>query len=105
MALIRKDFALWPLLADVAAGCLETNAYSPEAETLLRSARSRLSSEGWRIVSATETAYRLLITVARNHDERVSIEANFDKQGLVSSLRPLQASDLGLLDQIKAALL
>lgn len=104
-AVHAKDLALWPLLADVAAGCLETNAYSPEAETLLRSARSRLSGEGWRIVSATETAYRLLITVARNHDERVSIEANFDKQGLVSSLRPIQASDLGLLDQIKAALL
>lgn len=100
-----KDPALWPLLADVASGCLETNGYTPEAEVLLRSARSRLGGKGWKIVSSTESAYRLAITVARGHDERVAIEVNFDKQGLVSSLRPLQTSDSGLLDGIKEALL
>jgi len=100
-----KDSALWPMLADVASGCLEANGYTPEAEALLRSGYSRLGSKGWKIVSATETAYRLLITVVRGHDERVAIEVNFDKQGLVSSLRPLQASDTGLLEEVKGALL
>src|SRR5690606_14144736 len=100
-----KDSALWPMLADVASGCLEANGYTPEAEALLRSGYSRLGCKGWKIVSATETAYRLLITVVRGHDERVAIEVNFDKQGLVSSLRPLQASDTGLLEEVKGALL
>lgn len=95
----------WSLLADLASGCLEANGYSPEADGLLRSARSRLGRNGWKIVSATETAYRLLVTIARGYDERVSVEINFDKQGLVSSVRPLQTTDLGLLDEIKEALL
>jgi len=100
-----KDPALWPLLADVASGCIETNGYTPEAEILLHSARSRLGGKGWKIVSSIETAYRLAITVARGHDERVAIEVNFGKQGLASSLRPLQTSDSGLLEEIKGALL
>ena len=100
-----KDLAQWSLLADLASGCLQANGYSPEAEALLRSARSRLGPSGWKIVSATETAYRLAITVARSLDRRVSIELNFDKQGLVSSLRPRQASDAGLLEEIRGALL
>lgn len=95
----------WSLLADLASGCLEANGYPPEADGLLRSARSRLGRCDWKIVSATETAYRLLITVARSHDERTSVEINFDKQGMVSSVRPLQTTDLGLPDEIKEALL
>lgn len=98
--------AHWTLLADVASECLWSNAYSAEAEALLRSARSRLGLIGWKVVSAaTENAYRLAVTVARTQRERVSIEINFDKQGLVSSLRPLQSTHAGLLDEIKGALL
>lgn len=104
-AMYVHDATLWPLLADLASDCLEMNDYTPEAEVLLRSARSRLGGKGWKIVSSSETAYRLAITVARSHDERVAIEVNFDKQGLVSSLRPLQTSDSGLLNDIKEALL
>ncbi|MFA5631947.1 MAG: NERD domain-containing protein [Porticoccaceae bacterium] len=100
-----NDSVHWSLLADLASGCLEANEYSPEAEGLLRSARSRLGRSGWKIVSAIETAYRLHITVAHGYDERVSVEINFDKQGLVSSVRPLHISDLGLLAEIKEALL
>lgn len=100
-----NDSVHWPLLADLASGCLEANGYSPEANGLLRSARSRLGRCGWKIVSATETAYRLLITVARGYDERISIEIYFDKQGLVSGVRPLQTTDLGLLDEVREALL
>lgn len=100
-----NDPTFWPLLADVASDCLETNGYTPEAEVLLRSARSRLGGKGWKIVSSTETAYRLAITMARSRDERVAVEFNFDRQGLVSSLRPLQTSDSGLLNDIREALL
>ena len=100
-----KEPEHWGLLSDVAFECLLTNDYSPEAAALLRSTRSRLGQLGWKVVSAAETSYRLAITVARNQGERVGLEINFDKQGLVSSLRPLQASNIDLLEQIKGALL
>lgn len=95
----------WPLLTAVAFDCLAANGYSPEAEGLLRSANARLAKGKWQIVSATETAYRLLITVVRKQVERVSIEINFDKQGLASSLRPLQTSDEQLPSILKELLL
>lgn len=99
-----KDPAQWPLLTDLASTCVETTGYSPEAETLLRSARARLDRIGWKIVSATETPYRLATTVARNQDERVGLEINFDKQGLVSSLRPLTYSNSEAVETIRSAL-
>ena len=99
-----KDPAHWSLLADVANTCLATNGYSPEAEALLRSARSRLDRIGWKVVSAAETSYRLATTVARNQDERVSLEINFDKQGLVSSLRPLTCSNPEAVETIRSVL-
>lgn len=99
-----KDPAHWSLLAEVANACLATNGYSPEAEALLRSARSRLDRIGWKVVSAAETPYRLATTVARNRDERVSLEISFDKQGLVSSLRPLTCSNPRAVDTIRSVL-
>ena len=99
-----KDPAQWPLLTDLASACIETNGYSPEAETLLRSARARLERIGWKIVSAAETPYRLATTVARNQDERVGLEINFDKQGLVSSLRPLTCSNSAAVETIRSVL-
>jgi len=72
---------------------------------LLRSAHSRLSGKGWKVVSAIETAYRLTVTIGRSHDERIVVEVNFDKQGLASSLRPLQTSDPELLVEVQGALL
>jgi|GEM_PF-2157758 Primosomal protein N'' (replication factor Y) - superfamily II helicase len=99
-----KDPAQWPLLTDLASACVETTGYSPEAETLLRSARARLDRIGWKIVSAAETPYRLATTVARNQDERVGLEINFDKQGLVSSLRPLTYSNSEAVETIRSAL-
>lgn len=100
-----KEPEHWGLLSDVAFECLATNDYSPDAAALLRSTRSRLGQIGWEVVSAAETSYRLAVTVARSQDERVGLEINFDKQGLVSSLRPLQASNIDLLEEIKGALL
>lgn len=104
-AMHMKDPDHWSLLTAVAFECLAANGYSPEAEALLRSASTRLAKGAWHIVSATETAYRLLVTVVRSQDERISIEINFDKQGLASSLRPLQTSDSQLLPFLKELLL
>jgi hypothetical protein len=92
----------WGLLSDVAFECLATSDYSPEAAALLRSTRSRLGQIGWNVVSAAETSYRLAITVARNQDERVGLEINFDKQGLVSSLRPLTCSSPEFIETIRS---
>ena len=103
-AMHLKDPVRWSLLADVAYECLATNGYSPEAEALLRSTRSRLDRIGWKVVSAAETPYRLAITVARSQDERVGLEINFDKQGLVSSLRPLTCSNLEAVETIRSVL-
>jgi hypothetical protein len=99
-----KDPAHWTLLADLANACLATNEYSPEAEALLQSIQSRLDRIGWKVVSAAETPYRLATTIARNHDERAGLEINFDKQGLVSSLRPLTCSNLETVEAIRSAL-
>lgn len=99
-----KDPTQWPLLTDLASECVSTNGYSPEANALLRSARSRLDRIGWKIVSAAETPYRLATTVARNQDERVGLEINFDKQGLVSSLRPLTYSNSAAVETIRSVL-
>lgn len=98
-----RDAEHWPLLSDLAYECLATNDYSREAEVLLRSARSRLGEIGWKVVSAVETPYRLTVTVARNQDERVGLEINFDKQGLVSSLRPLTCSSPEAVEAIRPA--
>ena len=103
-AMHMKDPAQWPLLTDLASACVATNGYSPEADALLRSARSRLDRIGWKIVSAAETPYRLATTVARNQDERVGLEINFDKQGLVSSLRPLTCSNSTAVETIRSVL-
>ncbi len=100
-----REFEHWGLLSDVAYECLATSDYSPEAAALLRSTRSRLDQISWKVVSAAETSYRLAITVARKQDERVSLEINFDKQGLVSSLRQLQASNIALLEELKGVFL
>ncbi|MDX1010510.1 hypothetical protein GOE08_27145 [Sinorhizobium medicae] len=96
-----SDPVFWPFLTEVAAGCLQENSLSTQAGEVLRSIRSRSDRHGWRLVSLAETPYRLTITFARHHDELVTIEVNFDKQGLVSSLRPHQVSDLRLLEEIK----
>ena len=92
----------WGLLADVAFECLLTNDYSPEAAALLRHTRSRLGQISWKVVSATETSYRLAIAVARNQEERVGLEINFDKQGLVSSVRPLTCSSPDSVETIRS---
>lgn len=99
------DESFWPLMADLAVGCLENSRISAEAEVVVRAVRSRADRAGWRLVSRTDTPYRLALTLVKNRNERVAIEVNFDKQGLVSSLRPRQASNAEIVDEIKRILL
>ncbi len=99
-----KEPEHWGLLSDVAFECLAMNDYSPDAAALLRSTRSRLDQIGWKVVSATETSYRLAKTVASNQDERVGLEINFDKQGLVSSLRQLTCSSPESVETMRSVL-
>lgn len=104
-AMHAKDQAQWQLLCGLASRCVELNSYSTDAVGLLGSIRLRLGRSGFKLVSAIETPYRLLTTVARENSERVSLEVNFDKQGLVSSVRPLLCSHIGLHEVIRDALL
>ncbi|MDT7517307.1 NERD domain-containing protein [Rhodoferax sp. TBRC 17660] len=98
-----KEPEHWGLLSDVAFECLLTNDYSPEAAALLRSTRSRLGQIGWKVVSATETSYRLAITVARSQDERVvtfhHIQANWfsahRSQSVFGTYRPFGFRHIG----------
>lgn len=94
----------WPLLAEVAARCVATQTYSPPGRTLLESVQHRLALVGWRLVAASETPYRLALTAVREQEERVVLEVNFDKHGLASSLRPVQCSEVGLLNEVQEAL-
>jgi hypothetical protein len=64
-----------------------------------------LANGGWKVVSASETAYRLLVTVARSYTGRVSLEINFDKRGLASSVRPMQVSEMSLCELIEKELM
>lgn len=98
------DSAYWNLLSNVASECIEGNSFTPEAGVLLRWARTRLAKEGWKILSAAETAYRLSVTVGREPCERVALEFNFDKQGLVTSVRPMNTSNSTLPELIRSVL-
>ncbi|MBT9160257.1 MAG: hypothetical protein DDT26_01534 [Dehalococcoidia bacterium] len=104
-AIHMNDSAYWTLLSEAASACIQANSYSAAAEKLLRSLRTRLANGGWKLVSATETHYRLLVTVARSFDDRISIEINFDKRGLASSVRPIQASATSLCELIEKELM
>lgn len=95
----------WNLLTDLARDCLAMRAYDPAVRTIFETISSRFQLAGWKVVSVTETAYRLVLTVARDHHERILIEVNFDKQGLASSIRPLKFSQSELLDEVREALL
>lgn len=104
-ALHVDDPDQWPILRAISAGCVYSSQSSQEATTLLSFIRSRLHDGDWRIVSSTESSYRLAITLARAHDERVSLEMSFDKEGLVTSVRPVLASKLELIEEIRGGLM
>lgn len=104
-AIHANDPAQWLLLSAVAVGCVAGSAYSPTATMLLAALQVRLAPHNWRVLSVLETSYRLVVTVAQRASARVQLELNFDKQGLVSSIRPLLFSEDALLDDIRSLML
>ena len=103
-ALHLDDQAHWPLLCGIAESCLASNEYSPIARNLLAVLGRLINSAGWHVVSAAESDWRLNVSVVRQPDERVWLEINFDKQGLVTTVRPLKFSQPALLEEIRGAL-
>ncbi|HFK2882774.1 TPA: NERD domain-containing protein [Stenotrophomonas maltophilia] len=103
-ALHLDDQAHWPLLCGIAEACLGSNEYSPIARNLLAALGRLVSSGGWHVVSAAESDWRLNASVVRNPGERVWLEINFDKQGLVTTVRPLKFSQPAVLEEIRGVL-
>lgn len=103
-ALHLDDQAHWPLLCGIAEACLGSNEYSPIARNLLAALGRLVSSGGWHVVSAAESDWRLSASVVRNPGERVWLEINFDKQGLVTTVRPLKFSQPAVLEEIRGVL-
>ncbi len=95
----------WKDLSAISQACIEFNQYSNNAQMLLLFLVKQLNPHNWLIVSAVrENDYRLNITFARACHERVSGEINFDKQGIVSSLRILACSQEHLVEELKGLL-
>lgn len=95
----------WKDLSAISQACIEFNQYSNNAQMLLLFLTKQLNPHNWLIVSAVqENDYRLNITFARACNERVSGEINFDKQGIVSSLRILACSQEHLVEELKGLL-
>jgi outer membrane protein assembly factor BamB len=88
-------------LADIATNCIADNEYSGPARTLLAALNARLGKGNWRVVSAVESNYRLSVAVAGSPDEKAQIEFNYDKHGLVSSVRPLMCSSLDAVETVR----
>ncbi len=100
-ALHINEGGQWQLLADIATNCIADNEYSGPARTLLAALNARLGKGNWRVVSAVESNYRLSVAVAGSPDEKAQIEFNYDKHGLVSSVRPLMCSSLDAVETVR----
>ena len=85
-------------------GRLDAYVYTPEAKRLIEFVGKRVVAEGWRVLSAHESSYRLVLGLAKNVSERISLEVNFDKQGLASSIRPLLCGDPSFVENIRRLL-
>ncbi len=103
-ALQLDDQTHWPLLCAISIHCLANNEFTPLAKAILGGMGRLIRAAGWHIVSAAESDWRLNLSVVRESDERVWLEINFDKQGLVTTVRPLKFSRLALLEEIRGVL-
>lgn len=94
----------WDILCDIAARCLQAEEFTDSATSLFAELETRLVGASWRIVSATESAWLLRVTLARMRDERVELDVHFDRAGLATTFRPLRFSNAGLLDELREIL-
>ena len=92
----------WSIVSIIAQSCINNAQYTDNARALLYFLTHHPNQCAWFVVSAVqENDYRLNITFVRAFDERINAEINFDKQGLVSSIRILMCSNLHLIDELK----
>lgn len=96
----------WEFLVTLSQSCIIHAKYTDNAEMLLNFLIKQLNPNAWCIVSAVqENDYRINVTFAKFCDERVNGEINFDKQGLVSSVRILACTQIHLIEELKELLL
>lgn len=96
----------WEFLVSLAQACIIHAKYTDNAQMLLNFLMRQLNPNAWKIISATqENDYRINISFAKSSDERVNGEINFDKQGLVSSVRILACTQTDLIKELKGILL
>lgn len=96
----------WEFLATLSQSCIIHAKYTDNAKMLLNFLIKQLNPNAWRIISAVqENDYRINVTFAKSCDERVNGEINFDKQGLVSSVRILACTQIHLIEELKELLL
>lgn len=99
-ALHLDDEGQWPLLCAIATTCLLGTEFTSNAKRLVAELGRLMAPGDWHVVSATESDWRLSASLVRRREERVLLEINFDKQGLVSTIRPLKCSSLHLIEEI-----
>lgn len=101
---VDDEIGNWSLLQTVAESCIESNVYDPAARTLLTEFARLIAPNGWCVLSAKESSYQLEVVVAFNSVTRVQCFLSYNKEGLVSSVRPTQCSTPDALNMFKAAL-
>lgn len=101
----EKMETYWEDLSAIAQACINPNQYSNNAQMLLLFLIEQLNPHNWLVVSAIqENDYRLNITFARAYHERVNGEINFDKQGIISTVRILACTQTQLIEELKELL-
>lgn len=87
-----SDTGYWPLLAQLAQGCVHDEEATPGALELRTALKERLGQRGWHLVSARESSWRLQVVAARQADELIELYINFDKAGRASTVSVLNHS-------------
>ncbi len=80
--------------------------FKPQSETLaeaVEALQELLAAHRFVIVDGAETSYRVQLTLAVENDA-VEIQANADKEGMISSIRVLKASSESIVQQLEKAL-
>ena len=80
--------------------------FRPQSKTLaqaLDAFQEQISTQGFSLVEAKESSYRLQLTLAID-DETVETQIDCNKEGMISSVRILKASSEGVIKRLEEAL-